>query len=116
MATILPRAHEALVERRKLEDYILSPQHERGRHKARTFRVLLGIERGDWAYLRTRLLDGLVDAVEAVIEFRDFGYLANVPIEVEGLNGAREMVISKWEVRTDTPPRLVTAYIKQRRP
>jgi hypothetical protein len=33
----LPHAHRAVVDVEKLRDYVLSPDHEHGRHKARVF-------------------------------------------------------------------------------
>ena len=43
----LPRADRAVVPREKLEGYLLNPEHEIGRHKARVFAATLGIRRGD---------------------------------------------------------------------
>ena len=55
----LPRAQDAILDLRKIEDYCLSPSHPRGRHKARLFRELLGIETSDAEWLRTTLLDAV---------------------------------------------------------
>lgn len=46
----------------KLRDYLLSPDHEHGRHKARVFQSALGIDRDDWAYLREQIVTWAVDA------------------------------------------------------
>lgn len=109
-----PRAHEALVERRKLVDYVLSPTHARGRHKARVFRTMLGIGQNDWAYLREKLLDGLLDANEANLRPGHCGFLAEVPIDVEGLNDVWQTVTTVWEIADDNPrPRLVSAYVRR---
>lgn len=110
----LPRAHEALIERRKLVDYVLSPIHDQGRHKARVFRALLGIEQQHWEYLREQLLDGLLEANEANLKTGHCGVLAEVFIQVEGLNGGRQTVTTIWELPYKEPrPRLVSAYIKR---
>ena len=50
MAT-LPHALRAVVDVEKLRDYVLSPDHEHGRHKARVFLSALGIDRDSWEYL-----------------------------------------------------------------
>ena len=61
-AETLPDADRAVVPREKLEGYILNPGHEVGRHKARVFGAALGIYRGDWEYLRDRILVGILAA------------------------------------------------------
>lgn len=58
----LPDAHRAIVDPEKLRDYVLSPDHEHGRHKARVFRSALGIDRDNWDYLREQIVTGIVDA------------------------------------------------------
>ncbi len=40
-----------IVPREKLESYLLDPQHDVGRHKARVFASALGIRQRDWEYL-----------------------------------------------------------------
>jgi Domain of unknown function (DUF4926) len=52
----LPYAARAILDLRKLQDYCLSPDHPRGRHKARVFRDALGIGQHDAAWLRAALL------------------------------------------------------------
>jgi len=46
MATHLPNGDRAILDIRKLEDYCLSPSHPRGRHKARVFQRVLGVQQG----------------------------------------------------------------------
>jgi hypothetical protein len=58
----LPDAHRVVVDPEKLRDYVLSSDHEHGRHKARVFLSALGIDRDNWEYLREQIVAGLVDA------------------------------------------------------
>jgi hypothetical protein len=58
----LPAARRAIIERRKLESYLLDPAHKDGRHKARVFRSVLGIGAGDWPYLQDAILAGVREA------------------------------------------------------
>lgn len=51
----LPNGDQAVIEARKLSEYCLSPTHPRGRHKARVFAAVLGIEQKDAAVLRDAL-------------------------------------------------------------
>ena len=39
----LPEAARAIIEEHKLRDYLLNPDHQDGRHKARVFASALGI-------------------------------------------------------------------------
>jgi hypothetical protein len=42
---LLPNLHNAVVPKEKPHDYVLNPDHPQGRHKARVFKSMLGIER-----------------------------------------------------------------------
>lgn len=55
----LPNAERAILDIRKIADYCLSPEHPRGRHKARVFRDALELKQDDAEWLRHALLDGL---------------------------------------------------------
>jgi len=53
----LPNAEAANVEIEKLRDYCLSPDHPRGRNKARVFHSLLGMTAARAEELRAALID-----------------------------------------------------------
>ncbi len=60
MATnLLPNCERAIIEDSKLVDYALSPENERGRHKARVFERALGFTRTNWQDLKRAILDAL---------------------------------------------------------
>jgi hypothetical protein len=40
----LPNAEAAFIDIRKLRDYSLNPDHDRGKHKARLFLAILGLD------------------------------------------------------------------------
>lgn len=40
---LIPSAEHAIVDIRKLRDYCLNPEHDKGQHKARLFSTLLGM-------------------------------------------------------------------------
>jgi hypothetical protein len=50
----LPNYQAAVVPRAKLEEYVLNPAHDLGRHKAIVFKSALGFEQRDWELLRQR--------------------------------------------------------------
>jgi hypothetical protein len=65
----LPNGTNGIVDIVKLRDYCLNSGHPEGRHKARVFRAMLGMEREDAEELRAALLaaarDQDADATEA---------------------------------------------------
>jgi len=95
----------------KLVGYALSPDHSRGRHKARVFASALGIHDSDWRYLHDQLLTGVVDAPVRGTRITPFGVLYEVVVLVHGLNGATCPVATVWLVGRDRPPRLVTCWV-----
>ncbi len=98
--------------REKLENYLLNPGHEIGRHKARVFAAALGIHRGDWEYLRDRLKAGIVDASISSARDTPWGRVCEAIIPVEGLNGKTRRVMTVWLVPPlNEPPRFVTGYV-----
>lgn len=110
----LPNANAAIVAVEKLRDYALDPDHPRGRHKARVFSSALGIEQSDWSYLRAQILDRLQDAAVTSVRETAHGFLYEVPVEVEGLNGASVEVLTAWlRPGRDAPPQLVSAYVNR---
>lgn len=108
----LPDAHRAIVDPEKLRDYVLSPDHEHGRHKARVFLSALGIDRGNWDYLREQIVAGVVDAEVSEVRTGRYGLRYSVPMLIEGLNGQTHEVITGWIIEQEgAPPRLTTAYV-----
>ena len=111
-ADLLPGADRAVVPREKLEGYLLDPDHEIGRHKARVFAAALGIHRGDWEYLRDRLKAGIVAAPVTSVRDTPWGRLYEAVVRVVGLNGQTRRVMTVWLVPpAEEPPRFVTGYV-----
>lgn len=52
----MPGGEAAIVDRVKLTEYCLNPEHPRGKHKARVFAAALGFTAGHADELRTALL------------------------------------------------------------
>lgn len=108
----LPQAHRAVVEAEKLRDYVLSREHEHGRHKARVFGSALGIDRDNWEYLRDQIVSGVGDAEVTEVRSGRYGLRYSVPMLIEGLNGQTHEIITGWIVEEEgRPPRLTTAYV-----
>jgi hypothetical protein len=63
----LPNAEHAFIDVAKLRDYCLSPEHPKGKHKARVFLTVLGINQNDADELR-RIILGVVLTADAIEE------------------------------------------------
>ena len=108
---LLPRGAEAVIPPDKLVEYVLNPEHPRGRHKARVFHAALAIEPSDWRYLRDQLLAAVVEVSVSGTRVTSFGVLYEVLIPVDGLNGATHPVTTVWIVEGTASPRLVSAWV-----
>jgi hypothetical protein len=107
----LPNGDSAIVDPAKLRDYCLNPDHFRGQHKARVFRLALGIgpEGTDW--LRIRLLEAAQqrDALRGSAD--SFGQRYVIDFPLRGLSG-HVKIRSCWIIRTgERRPRLTTCFI-----
>ena len=69
----LPNPENDVVETRKLRDYCLSPEHPRGRHKARVFASALGLTVDDSQELRRALLAAALCEEALVAEEDEYG-------------------------------------------
>lgn len=99
--------------REKLEDYLLNPRHQVGRHKARVFAAALGIRQRDWEYLRDRLEASVLGTPITSVRETEWGNLYEVVVEIDGLNGQRRQVMTVWLASDEEPPRFITAYVLQ---
>lgn len=108
----LPNAHRAVIEPEKLRDYVLSPEHKYGKHKARVFLSALGIDRGSWEYLRDQITSRVEEAEVSEVRAGKYGVRYSVPMLIEGLNGRTHEVTTGWIVEEEgASPRLTSAYV-----
>ncbi|UXA15854.1 hypothetical protein KXD97_32450 (plasmid) [Mycobacterium sp. SMC-8] len=114
-ASKMPGADGVTVPEAKLAGYALNPAHPSGRHKARLFRELLGIEADDWRFLAGQLRRG-VRRAPALRQVRgdEFGVRFDVVVAVKGRNGAVKPVLSGWILRPGQPASLTTAWVARR--
>jgi len=107
----LPNSESAAVDIRKLRDYVLSPDHRRGRHKARVFAATLGLTVEHADRLRSALLAAARegDAVAGGID--EFGQRFVLDFVMTGPNGTAT-VRSSWIVRRGEDfPRLASCFV-----
>lgn len=95
----------------KLESYALNLQHAEGQHKARKFRLVLGLTAKDAALLYDFLLEA-IRTEEAVEGLKDaYGQRYSVEANLYTNKGSA-VVRSAWIIRTgEDTPRLTSVYI-----
>lgn len=106
----LPGAANAIVDRAKVRDYLLSPEHPVGRFKAAFF-CALGYTRDGWERLQLDLLElgrsGTARPAQAV----PFGQKYEVRGILHGPGGGAAYLVTIWIIlEGQAVPRLVTAY------
>ncbi len=97
---------------RKLEDYVLSTQHREGRHKARVFESVLGVNAANRDLLREAILGAAATSEEAEPRGDNgHGMVYSLRFPMRTSKGAAT-VITAWIVRRGEDfPRLTTCFI-----
>ena len=107
----LPNAETATVDIRKLRDYCLSPDHRRGRYKARVFEAALGIRPEHAERLREALLAAAVDGNAVAGVHDEYGERFMLDFTWTGTGGTAT-VRSSWIVlRGEGIPRFVSCHV-----
>jgi hypothetical protein len=111
LTTHLPNGDRAIFDIRKIEDYCLSVEHPRGRHKARIFREALGIERVDAAVLRGEFLEAARTGVASPAGEDEWSSRWQVDVAISRQD-KRAVVTTIWMARADEQvPRFVTCWV-----
>lgn len=106
----IPNAEHAVVDIRKLRDYCLNPQHNKGKHKARLFSSIFGMNSNDAEALRNILLDAVKrhDAELADKDARGQRYTLDFTLNWQDKQAT---IRTGWIVEVDSEiPRLTTAF------
>jgi hypothetical protein len=107
----LPNPENAIVDIRKLREYCLSPDHPRGRHKARVFASALGLTADDAEELREAILSAALFAEADPAEEDEYGRRYVLDFEMKTGTGTA-MVRSGWIVRRDEDvPRFTSCFV-----
>jgi hypothetical protein len=111
----LKNASKALVPPYKITDYLLSPTHPSGRHKA-SFFLAFGFEAGNWRVLARALRKLAASTDVQKVEASPFGLRYTIEGKLEAPDGRRPWVRTVWFIEAGREnPRLVTAYPLSRR-
>lgn len=107
----LPNSENAIVEVRKLRDYCLSPEHPRGRHKARVFAFALGLTVEDSEEFRRALLSTAVSGEAVPAEEDEYGQRYMLDFQMSTEIGSAT-VRSGWIVRSGEDfPRFTSCWV-----
>jgi hypothetical protein len=111
----LPNADRLEVPRAKVADYLLSPSHPQGRHKAAFFNAL-GFSHSDWQTLAEALRRHGAESEVTTAEDTPFGRRYVVRAELIAPDGRRPRLRSIWYIGGgEDVPRFVTAFPAPRR-
>ena len=106
----IPNAERAVVDIRKLRDYCLNPQHNRGKHKARLFTSLLGMNPNDAEELRDALLEAVKTQDAQLGETDAYGQRYTLDFMLSW-RGRQARIRSAWIIETGADiPKLTTAF------
>jgi hypothetical protein len=107
----LPNPENAIVEVRKLRDYCLSPDHPRGRHKARVFASALGLTADDAEEVREAILSAALFGEADPAQEDEFG--KRYVLDFEMKTGAGTATVrSAWIVRRgEDVPRFTSCFV-----
>lgn len=105
----LPNAAIAVIDVAKLREYLLSPTHAIGQHKAKVF-AMLGYSQDRWPELEADLrAQHLVQEVESSSE-SPYGRKYAIRAILVGPAGVSAEIVSVWIIKNgESVPRLVTA-------
>ena len=108
---LLPNADDAVIDRAKLRDYLLSTEHPHGRFKARVFGAL-GFSSDRWEELESALrTQHLTQKADPSAVVSGDGQKFTIRAILIGPNGQSAAIVSVWFIRTgEAMPRFVTAY------
>lgn len=108
----LPNFKNAVVDIRKLKDYCLNSDHPLGKHKARVFKSILGLQKKDAELLKELILESLPDAVAQTAFTDKFGTRYTVDIKIRIFNKEGTLTTG-WIIKSNEDfPRMITCYLK----
>jgi hypothetical protein len=106
----LPNAERAVIDPRKIQDYLLSWAHPVGRFKAHFF-VRLGFATETWQLLHAQLKRVALEGEAKVSERTDYGQKYIVRGTIGSMVGRGAKLLTVWIVLDgEDVPRFVTAY------
>lgn len=110
----LPNGDKAVIDLRKLTDYVLNPDHRLGRHKARVFVAALGLTAEHAEVFQRMLAEAAATSLATLWRKDVHGAHYSIECAME-FEGRRALVRSLWMIRAaEDYPRLVTAFVAKK--
>ena len=104
----LPNADKAIIPLEKLREYILNPNHPKGKHKARAIRNATGLEAKDGEWIRNQIRAQIPQTIVFDQRVTSFGIGYNIVVSISGPLGTLT-VQTRWIVKEgDHVPRFTT--------
>jgi hypothetical protein len=108
----LPNAAYAIVDKDKIENYCLSLEHPRGKHKARVFIRSLGLTSEHTEYLISQIKSMIIKADCRKRELDEYEQRYTADIEIQH-DSKKAVVRTIWIIKqNESTPRLTTCYVK----
>jgi len=107
----VPNADNAIIATEKLRDYLLNPEHRRGRSKAKKL-LSMGYQTDLWQQLETDLRQQhLFSADIDTSDTNEYGIAYTIVAVLSGPNGDTALFRSVWQIDVGKDqPRLITMY------
>jgi|HubBroStandDraft_6_1064221.scaffolds.fasta_scaffold172959_5 hypothetical protein len=106
----LPRVANAILDDRKITQYLLSTVHPTGASKAKFF-ISFGFSPGNWTELKSALLNHARNNPVTNQAGNPFGQKFEVSCSLVTPDGRNPCIISVWIIEPPDPnPRFITAY------
>ena len=106
----LPRVTNAILDDRKITQYLLSTVHPAGEPKAKFF-ISFGFSLENWAELKSALLKHAQNNPVTAQVSSPFGQKFEVCCSLVAPDGRNPCIISVWIIEPPDPsPRFITAY------
>ncbi|NOT69520.1 MAG: hypothetical protein HOP04_14695 [Methylophilaceae bacterium] len=108
---MLPNGKSAFVDIAKIADYCLNDPHPEGRHKARVFQSVLGLNVSDALYLQSIIFKAAAENTAIKTETDQYGARYILDFELT-INMRSAIIRTCWIIRTQEDfPRLTTCYL-----
>ena len=122
--TRLPNATRAIIPESKIVDYLLSPTHPVGKHKARVIESALGYNQSSWkqfeAELRSKVETAPLTSSKSFTYEGENGIINamkhNVVIEMQGIIDRSLRMTTAWQIDegTETPRFITLTFLKRK--
>ncbi len=112
MEKILPNAHLAYIDDRKLTEYCLNPEHAVGKNKAKVFKSALNLIQDNYVILKEAILEAVLETKAQVSSTDQYGTRYSTDFQMEN-EDKLATVRATWicETSADAVPRLTSCYI-----